>query len=417
MKKTVILLPIMLLLLAGAMGTSGYKIGLLYHPTTATTYPPQVHPGDQNVSVEIQLNNNFIYPYENITTELTVDSPFGGIKTTNFIGEILPGRQKSIFYKINVGPNVDPGEYRLNHRMVYSYSEIDDDGNETTHQIEVSKKVTIVISYSEKLEITAVGFTPVEILPGEETKLVIAVKNTGSVPVRDAEVSYTGFTTTETTVGTGGALTTSKTHFLPIGVTKKTVENIQPGATEEVRFTLRSMRTTEIAAYEISVSATYDETTKTDLAVLNVIGKPDVRLAGIQMDEDAIFQGQKFSVSIQLENIGTGDAKSVKVEIISDNVSGIKTAYVGTVDVDDTGTAIFDLQDYNPGHHKITMRITYDDVYGNEQPSLEFDAEYGIEERPADYSGIIILVVVVVIIIYLIYRRWRKKKELEQLVS
>jgi hypothetical protein len=137
----------------------------------------------------------------------------------------------------------------------------------------------------------------------------------------------------------------------------------------------------------------------------------------MEIDEDEIYEGDLFSLSLQLENIGTGDAKSVKAEIISNNVTGMKESYIGTIDVEDTGTAIFDLRDYNPGKRELTLKVTYEDEYGNPQDDLTVSTTYVIKEIPPDYSGYFIAVFVVIVIAYLIYRRWKKKKELEQLVS
>ncbi len=407
----------LLLILTGVMATSGYRAGLLYQSPTANTYPTQVHPGDEGVFLEVELTNNFNFPYENVTTRLEPQGPFKGIKTENFISDIRPNGQKSMFYKVNIDSNAEPGEYLLNHYMTYSYTEYDEDGEQGTYTIEVKKTVAVEIYFSEKLDLASVGLTEREILPNEETQLLIKVKNTGSVPVSDVIVSYAGLTTTATIITAAGASSATTINFLPLESTKKTIPSIQPDQEIEISFLLRALRNTEIKAYELPVTVTYGDQTLTDSAVVNVKGKPDVRLAGLQNDESLIFQGQAFSVSVQLENIGTGDAKSVKAKIISDNISGIKTAYIGTIDVEDTGTAIFDLKDYNPGNHELTIEITYEDMYGNEQPPFQFKTEYSIYERPPDYSGVFILVGVVLIIIYLIYRRWKKKKELEQLVN
>ena len=150
--------------------------------------------------------------------------------------------------------------------------------------------------------------------------------------------------------------------------------------------------------------------------IIRTVGEPDVRIAGVQTDKEFIYTDEKFSLSIQLENVGTGDAKSVKAELVDDNITGILTSYVGTIEVDDTGTAIFELKCGSPGEHTVDVNVIYEDEYGN-QKEATFKAEFMIEKRPKDYTMLIIPPVVVIGIIYYFYRRWKRKKELKELVE
>lgn len=415
MKKTIFLA--MILLLAGTFAMEGIKVGRLYHPPTTTTYPTNMQAGDQGVYVELQLTNNHIYSYENISTELVLQEPFEGVKTKNFVQEIKPSGQKSIFYKVDVAKDAEPGEYLLEHNLEYYYTELDEDGNPTTYNIEDTRIVSVIVSYSERLEITEIGFSPIEILPSQETRLSLIVKNTGSIAINDIDVSYTGLTTTKTTISTSGATSEEQINFLPLESTKKSLDTLQPGESKEVKFRMRSLIDTTVRAYQMPVTVEYGDNEITENAVVNVKGKPDVRIAGIQIDEDSISEGQQFTLSLQLENVGTGDARSVKAEIVSDNVSGMEESYIGTIEVEDTGTAIFDLRDYNLGKRNIELSIIYEDEYGNIQEDVRVSTGYTVKEIPPDYTIFIVAIIAFFFIIYLIYRKWRKKKELEQLVS
>ncbi|MCD6414954.1 MAG: hypothetical protein J7L23_05005 [Candidatus Diapherotrites archaeon] len=418
--KKILSLVLPLLLLTGLVLAGGYKSALLSHPLDANTYPTVVRPGDTGVYVEIPITNYFSYSYENISTRLEVQTPFKGIKTQNFIRRIGPGERKSLFYKIDIDSNANPGEYLVNHYMNYSYTEYDDDGDPHTYNITVKKVIAITVSYSEDIEITSVGFDPIEIKPGDETLLKVSVKNTGSIPVRDVEVSYSGFSETSTTVSTAGAVSETKVNFVPLEATKKTISSIAPNETKTITFKMRSVKDTAVKAYQMPVTVSFDGGTLTDNAVINVIGKPDMRLAGFQSDKETIKQGQLFSLSVQLENVGTGSAKSVKAEILNGNatanLTGITTSYIGTIDPDDTGTAIFSLEDTNPGKHSVEVKVSFEDEYGNTM-SKDYQVEYIITKVPPDYSAVIIAVLIVLGIIYFVYRRYKRKKELEELVK
>lgn len=415
MKKLTHTIFPLLLILGVALG-GGYTSALLYHPATANTYPTTVKPGDTGVYVEIPITNHFTYNYVNISTKLDVQPPFEGIKTENFIKQIAPGERKSLFYKINVDPNAEPGEYLLNHYLNYSYTEYDEDGNPHTYNITAKKVIILTVHYSESLEITSVGFDPVEIKPGEETTLSVEVKNTGTVLVNDISVSYSGFSETRTTVSATGSTTETKVYFVPLETTRKMINSLAPGESKTVSFRLRSVKDADVKAYQMTVAVAYGDETLSDSAVVNVVGEPDIRLAGFQSEKETILQGQQFSLSVQMENIGTGSAKSVKAELIDGNITGITTSYIGTIDPEDTGTAIFSIVDNTPGKHVAKVKVYFEDEYGNTD-TREYAVEYVITKRPPDYTTPILVILVFLGLIYYIYRRYRRKKELEELVK
>jgi hypothetical protein len=208
-------------------------------------------------------------------------------------------------------------------------------------------------------------------------------------------------------------------NIAPLTVTKSTVESIQPGKTTTLTFLMKSIDTAIVQPYRIGVTAESESgslTTKTDTTVLDIIGHPDIRLAGVQTDKDTIYQNKPFSLSVQFENIGTGDAKSTKVQILDGDLNGVTVSYVGEIQVDDTGSAIFDLHDSIAGKKEITALVTYEDAYGNSFTNKE-NLQYIITEVKPDYTIPLILVAVIVVGGVWYWRRREKRKKIEKLVK
>lgn len=383
-------------------------VDMLYHPAYPTTYPAQIQPGDQGVWLDVEMKNYYSLSYYNVTTELMVVEPFEGVVTTAAIDNVMPGETTHAFYQLNVDGAAKPGEYKMLHKLTYYYDYYDSDGVKTVVKIERTKTVSVNVYYSERVEITGITVVPGDVLPGEPVKVTVTLANTGTVTVNDIDVSYT-IDTDATAI-----------NLMPLGTGTKRVATIQPGEETSAEFELRALEGATVKPYKISVSAVYTSgsgtTTEADSSAINVIGKPKMRLAGVQVDKDTVYAGQTFSLSVQLENIGSGDAKSVKAELKDGAIDGVLTSYIGTVEVDDTGSAIFDVRDGVAGRKSITTLITFEDAYGNTY-SEPMQAEYYITEKPMDYATPIIAIVVIAAVAFWYWRGQQKAKRIQQLVK
>ncbi len=409
-----ITLAVLAIIMFGAVfAASAWTADQMYHERDANTYPSMVNPGDRDVLVEVQLRNTYTRSYHNITGELIPSEPFTGVDTDAFVTRIDPNKTANIYYKVDVAEDALPGEYTLYHILDYEYYDLESTNTYTQYAlgdiIHVTSKrtLTITIDYDQKVTIRDMHFEPERILPAEQSTLYVTVENTGSVTINNMDIAYE--------VQTDSA----NVNIAPLTVTKKSVDIILPGEEATVDFLMKSIDTATVQPYRVGVTVSSESgalTTREDTTVLDVIGHPDIKLAGVQTDKETIYQGMPFSLSIQFENVGTGNAKSTRVNLVDGGVEGITVSYVGEIEVDDTGSAIFDLHDKVPGKKVITAVVTYEDAYGDIFTTQE-EVQYVITEMKADYTMLILLFVVIVVVGVWYWRRKEKRKKIEKLVK
>ena len=116
------------------------------------------------------------------------------------------------------------------------------------------------------------------------------------------------------------------------------------------------------------------------------------------------MQGEAFSLSVKLDNIGEEKAKAVEVLLESTNeIVGVKKAYVGNIDEDDSGAAIFDLianDNAAAGEHPIKMTIKYKDETDQEKT---FEGSYSIYINKKPEPSIILPLILIIIILAIAY--------------
>jgi hypothetical protein len=194
------------------------------------------------------------------------------------------------------------------------------------------------------------------------------------------------------------------------------IDKFEAGTTQELLYDIRLDRDAPPGSYTAKLGLSSTAFTDNQNVSFEVIGIPDLRSAGVQTDEETIYSGDPFSLSVQLENIGTGDAKSVVAVFEDSDVRGVLTSYVGTVEADDTGTAIFDITDNAAGDKEVDVILTYEDEYGNVYTKT-LKANYVIKGKSVDIFTPLILLIIIGAIGYYLYRRQQKSKEIQKLVK
>jgi uncharacterized repeat protein (TIGR01451 family) len=150
-----------------------------------------------------------------------------------------------------------------------------------------------------------------------------------------------------------------------------------------------------------------------DSDVLNVVvsGVPLISFSGLNLDPEIPVSGGLQTISVQLENVGSGKAYNVVAELdLSTDVTGVTMEYLGTLDRDDLTSAIFDF--YVPiGGARLTgeVIVSYTDAAGTlmtNTQSIDFNVVQQVQDNMSTYliGGAVLLVVG-----YLIYKRYKKK--------
>ncbi len=141
-------------------------------------------------------------------------------------------------------------------------------------------------------------------------------------------------------------------------------------------------------------------------------GEIDIEIAGITTSPPTVYPGESFSLSMQLENIGKQDAKSVRAEINTPKeFIAEKTAFVGSLEKDDLSTAIFEIQvkkGANAQSYEMKMTVFYTDEKSIEHTDEKY-FEIMVTKKPQNNVRTLMGAGVLTLIIGGIYF-WRKSR-------
>lgn len=254
---------------------------------------------------------------------------------------------------------------------------------------------SFMITVESQVEITDIDQkSPVR--PGDDFNTGIVVKNTGESKVTSLDVM----------VGTHG----KGIHWKN---SKQSVEEIQTGEEKEVIFKGTTSDSIENGIYTAGVILKSGMDQINNSFTVTVQGEPELTSGGMNTGEEPMT-GKKTSVSLQLENIGEGDARAVSISLEEGDFKGSRTSHIGTIEQDETGTAIFDLRFQSPGERELTYHVKYLDENDVEHTKT-FTGTVYVEKTPRDYTTIIIALVVSAVVIYFFYRRRKKKEEAREI--
>jgi hypothetical protein len=110
------------------------------------------------------------------------------------------------------------------------------------------------------------------------------------------------------------------------------------------------------------------------------------------------------SMTVRLENVGKGEARSVKARLEGLQGSGSKDAFLGRLDKDDDAPAVFTFTPGKTGEQEVTLLVEYEDDFGEHQLSENLTFSVGSQE------GSMIPVVVGVVLILAAVIFYMKKK-------
>ena len=232
------------------------------------------------------------------------------------------------------------------------------------------------------LDVSSFKFSPLQPYAGEKFDLIADVSNTCSGMARSAGAELKK------------SDSTSFDPFVLLSPNTVKIGDILPGLSKTVTFSLMPISDAEPGVYNFNIDLNcYDCTTKTSKISFEVLSRPAVIFSGIDLsiegrDGAYILPGDSFSVSVQLDNIGKEQAKAVKVYmIVDDGITGVKEAFVGNIDKDDSGAAIFDLvmqPTVSAGAHNAVIKVEYLDETGAKQEIAEnYQKQGGKPERRA----------------------------------
>ena len=367
---------------------------------------PHLTPGDRNIGLEFTIQNNQDTSSGNIKAYLFLRYPFSAsVPSNNNLGELsnpgyligaggsgdeytpyfdlAPHMSRKTFFKIDVDRSAKYGIYDLPYTVFYDNKEY-------------NGKITLTIKGETLIEIknVSVGSNNSQVEPGEIFKIQISIENVGDNEIKWLKIS----------------MNPKDKALVPLSSDSEVIfKDIPQGSQKnsEIMFSLE--KDALIKNYPIDLALNYldergVEYNETRLVGIVAAGRANIDIAKKTTDPARILGDQPFTLTIKIENTGTGDAKGVTAHLES-NLSGDNLAYLGEIKKDDYSNAIFTLDSDGSGTKSGVLRIDYEDDFGKH----EIQKDVIIVVSPTESQNLLPLLIGIIAIAAIIFFIIRRK--------
>ncbi|MAG18282.1 MAG: hypothetical protein CL944_02310 [Candidatus Diapherotrites archaeon] len=368
---------------------------LILDVSTHTSIPSTIYAGDlvavnvnidnlsgvgqaaNDIHVSLQLNEN---DFEIIDVEENIDS-------------IKAKGSKTVSVRFRVKEGTLPGVYKLPVSMDYF------SGTDKLNQVDT---IDLLITSCNTLNISEIDLSNFKPHINDSLVVTANIENNCSTAARDVEISL---------------LPVTNTTIDPFIVAADSIKigDILPGEEQKARFNLQITNKVDTQTYVFSIDANCDSCkTASNSFSFQVLGRPELVFSNIEYsvenalgNDSQIMQGSLFTFSVQLDNIGEEKAKAVSISVDFDEaIVGTSKSFLGNIDPDDSGAAIFNLStafDANPGETPGTITVNYIDELGVEQSFTENYPLYINAAPPTSPIVWIFLLILIIVVLALVY--------------
>lgn len=356
-----------------------------------STAPSIVYP-DTEFSMPVTVENTGTDEAKSAELKLTLPEGITGEQTA-LLGTISKDATTTATFNLKAGKEISIGHHSVPASLTYK------DTKGTTYTATFPLDIFIQDRGDAKLTIAGINTTPSKIYSNTEFTLDLSLENTGSQAAKSISLS----------LELPDEFTGEDSAFLG---------TISKGSSSSASFDLKALKSSEPGAYAVKVTSTYTDEQGRELKsqeefTMYILDRGEVilEISGKSTSPTKLVPGSDFTLSLQLENIGEQDAKSVKVELEPNgDIIGEFSSFVGEIEKDDVSTGVFDLkvsEDAQPGPRRISANVIYIDERGVEN-SVEksFDLFIAKSGRSLNTTGIVIAALAVLVLLYL----WRRRK-------
>ncbi len=330
---------------------------------------PHLAPGDRNVGIELTVQNNNDAAIENLKTYLYMRYPFSAsISPNNKLGDLTypgylisaggsgdeytpyfnlgPKTSHRIFFRIDVDRNANYGLYDVPYTIFY--------GQDSQY----SGKITLAVKGNTLIEIRNVQVASNNSLvePGEVFKMDVSFENVGDNGLKWVKLT----------------LNPKDKMLVPLSSDSERVfKDIPQGSVQDTEFMFSLEKDAEARNYPIDISLNYMdergvEYNETKLVGIVAAGRAGLEIAKKTTEPARVKENEPFSLTVKIENTGTGDAKGVTA-FLDSGFEGDTLAYLGEIKKDDYSNAIFTLNGGKSGKQSGILRISYEDDFGKHE--------------------------------------------------
>ncbi len=306
--------------------------------------PQPVEPGkDLTLSVRLENENNDI---ENVRLEILPDSP---IKLKNENDRIInEGRMIKYgavaeTYLLHVDPLAASGSYEIEFKAHWLSNDM---------YRETNKTFKVMVRGAPQLMIYNITINPVRISPKDKFDITFSVSNNGTGTAREVQVSAV----------------TSGLPFVPVDADAKIIKRLNPGESIQLSYAIQVKDKTEISSYSIPIKMDYkdengENISSKSFAGIRVLGKAELAISDLKIEPQNPVEGDLVTVNMRIENSGSGEAKSVKVNLDAP-FKGTRIAFLGKIKPDDDAPGVFTFYAEKGGEIPYSANIEFEDDLG-----------------------------------------------------
>ncbi len=306
--------------------------------------PQPVEPG-KDLTLSVTLDNQFS-EIDNVMLEILPDSPIE-LKNENdriiYEGRIIKYGAVAETYLLHVDPLAASGAYEIEFRARWSGE---------GQQRETNKTVRVIVRGEPQLMISNIAINPERISPKDKFDLTFSVSNAGTGIAREIQVSAV----------------TSGLPFVSVDADTKIIKRLDPGESIQLSYDIQVKDRTEISSYSIPIEMEYKDENGENMSSksfsgIRILGKAELAISDIKIEPQNPVEGDLVTVNMRIENSGTGEAKSAKVNLDAP-FKGTRTAFLGKIKPDDDAPGVFTFYAEKGGEIPYSAIIEFEDDLG-----------------------------------------------------
>lgn len=338
--------------------------------------PNPARPGE-DLLIRINIQNIGNEPAENVIIGIEEIPPFvfkystsevygsgTNMERTFQIQQIRQRSKVELNLYFRVDPEAESGIYQL------EFTVKDNRGTSFSRRIpiRVEGNPDLVLTGTEIFPVNENNSSSGAIVPGQEFYLRTAVKNAGNGEAKNVRVMLN---------------LNNSSPLIPLEDNVRFFENLSAGSSENLSFKLLLGSNADVQPYRIPLRITASNNTDTfqidkiQEIGINVLNRAKIDVSSLKFDPGMPIRGQQVSMTVRIENVGEGEARSVKARLEGLEGSGSTAAFLGRLDKDDDAPAVFTFTPGKTGEQEVTLLVEYEDDFGKHQLSenLTFNVE------------------------------------------
>lgn len=278
--------------------------------------------GSEDNQISVRINNKLSTDFTNVKAYLDLSYPFSASKKDSDIFHIgnLSDSIVTAYFIINVNGGAKYGIYKIPVRIVTNWG---------TYMDEIEVKVTSKTIL--KINSVAINGNPASTVnPGDVFDLTVTLKNVGGNDIKWAKLT----------------LDTNNNNIIPINSSlSNSFTNLVSGSYVRTNFNLSIDKNIEPKNQKMSLKIEFEDSlgeqyTQNEEIGLCIVGEPQLEIARKTTNPSTLLAGSDFTLTLKIENIGTADADSVKLQLDS-KFNGDNEAYLGRIEKDDYANGVF----------------------------------------------------------------------------